>query len=438
MSITGRKIWRDLWRNKFRTFLVVLSTAVGVFSLGLVLTSTGLIWSSGYLKFYAQSETRGTLQVGTQGQPAPNAIMPVNRNRLLSVDALRGLIMILMAIDHMRGTIMAHPFEFWNAPLPHYRGAAEFLTRFVTHLCAPGFFFLMGMGMILFAGSRRQAGWTEWKIARHFALRGLVLILVEQFVVTPIQRGQLAPTELGVLYGLGAVMMVCALLVRLGRLPLLGVGVGIVLFTQVLPSGIQELGITATPLVRLLLVPGYAGKWFVLYPVLPWLGVAALGMAFGHEIARDHDKAHHLALFAGIVFLLLFLIARLTGGFGNFQGPAGPGWIDFLNLVKYPPSLVFTLFTLGVDLVLLSLFAKVGKGLERWGKPLLVLGETALFFYVTHWYIYTAIRVFFTGRADLPSVYLGWGVGLLLLYPLCIAYRAFKRQTGPDSMWRLF
>lgn len=119
---------------------------------------------------------------------APPAVGPIKNkeSRLMHLDALRGLIMILMAIDHASYFIAhTHVSEFWGIPLPQYQSALPFLTRFVTHFSAPGFFFLMGVGMILFADSRRKLGWTKNAIRKHFILRGLLLIAMQIFIETP-------------------------------------------------------------------------------------------------------------------------------------------------------------------------------------------------------------------------------------------------------------
>ncbi len=108
----------------------------------------------------------------------------LSEQRLLSIDALRGLIMVLMAVDHANYFVARmHPNgEFWGIPLPRYDSVLAFLTRFVTQPCAPGFFFLMGVGMFLFANSRRNQGWTETRILRHFIFRGVILVLLQFFL----------------------------------------------------------------------------------------------------------------------------------------------------------------------------------------------------------------------------------------------------------------
>jgi uncharacterized membrane protein len=155
--------------------------------------------------------------------------------RVSSIDATRGLIIVLMAIDHARGFIAKnHPGEFWGRALPDYGGdALAFLTRLVTHPCAPGFFFLMGAGMALLAASRAGAGWSHGRVTRHFVWRGVALILLGQVlengastfafanatrvefygVRVPGADGSVPSLILGVLYGLGAALILGNMLV---------------------------------------------------------------------------------------------------------------------------------------------------------------------------------------------------------------------------------
>ena len=164
--------------------------------------------------------------------------------RLPSLDTMRGLIIVFMAIDHARGFIAKnHPGEFWGGPLPDYAGdVLDFLTRLVTHLCAPGFFFLMGTGMALLAASRAQLGWSNVRIIRHLALRGLALILLGQVLengastfafanVTRVESygvrvpgadGTVPTVIFCVLYGLGAALILGSPLVRLPSAVLVG------------------------------------------------------------------------------------------------------------------------------------------------------------------------------------------------------------------------
>jgi uncharacterized membrane protein len=373
--------------------------------------------------------------------------------RIPSLDALRGLMMTLMALDHARFFVARiHPLEVWNAPLPQYRDIASFFTRLSSHLCAPGFFFLMGVGMALFAESRRRQGWSEGRIARHFILRGLLVLFLQLFVVNPAWfLGTMGSTatlgnagsggavwfNLDVLYGLGACMAILSLLLRANGALVAATSLGAIGAAQVLLPAPEHAAVAYSPLARMMMVPGQTGCLLVLYPILPWVGIAGLGLAFGKWVARDCAGAFRWLPVAGVVSLVFFVVVRALGGFGNFHAPDGGSWVAFLNTTKYPPSLTFTLFTLGVDLLLLALFSKFDPRLAQ-RNPLMVFGRTALFFYLVHLYLYTLGRFVFAEGGSLGVVYGVWLVGLVVLYPLCQWYGGFKVGTAPDGIWRFF
>lgn len=369
--------------------------------------------------------------------PTPNVTA-----RLLPLDALRGTIMIVMALDHANALIARQhpPAEIWSRPPPQYDSALAFLTRLVTHLAAPGFFFLLGAGMVLFAESRRMLGWSQWRILRHFALRGLLLIALQLLAENPAwQLGepfQPVPVYIGVLYALGGAMIVGSLFVRLPALPLLALGLAAIVGTHLLLPA-QPFAPVA-PLARLLLVPGLTPPVVVNYPLVPWLGVACLGMAFGRGLLRDRAGAYRWSLSIGMACLLLFAAVRTTGTFGNIRPVEGAGWVAFLNVVKYPPSIVFLLLTLGVDLLLLGLLARGEAGLARWGRPLIVFGQSPLLFYAMHLYLYGAIGLAIAPDGmPIARMYPYWLAGLVVLFFLCRWYGDFKRRRAPESLWRL-
>lgn len=363
--------------------------------------------------------------------------------------------MAIMALDHASYFVAhVHPGEFWGLPLPEYTDALSFLTRFVTHLCAPGFFFLMGVSVTMLASSRRHAGWTDSAIRRHLITRGLLLIIIQLLVenpawlLGPLSKAGHAPPgggdtvllHFGVLYGLGAAMIVCALLLRLNSVVVIAVSIAAVIVTQLLTPGPSEVEVLYSPLVRLLLIPGRSQIVQAYYPLVPWLGLAGFGLVFGRWMLSNRAQASRSAAVIGVAFLALFAVVRVIGGFGNIHPVQGPGWIAFLNVTKYPPSLVFVLFTLGVDLLLLAIFSRLGDGLERWAKPLVVFGRSALFFYIAHLYLYGLIGLVFArpDGAGIALMYPFWGAGLALLYFLCRWYGGFKRQKPADSVWKFF
>lgn len=361
--------------------------------------------------------------------------------RLAPVDALRGLLIVLMALDHANHFIARakrNP-EMWADLFPTY-GSDEilvFLTRFITHLAAPGFFFLMGAGMVLLVQSPSRRAWNRRQVTRHFLLRGALLIML-QYTLENFAWGLKEPLGIyfGVLYGLGGVMILGCFLLRLPPATLTAIGAALILLTELLLPDVRT-GYVAYPLIRrLLLLPGSSGPVLVLYPLLPWLGVSALGMAFGKFLGRNPKHAYGRAFWLGLAALLIFIPLRLAGGFGNIRPAAGTGWIALLNLVKYPPSVTFLLLTLGANLVLLALFSKLPAWLLR---PLVILGRAPLFFYICHLWLYGILGMLFVPASGIgiPKMLPYWLGGILLLWPLCYLFFRFKFTRPADSFWRL-
>lgn len=380
------------------------------------------------------------------------------KERLISLDGLRGLIIILMAIDHASWFISKiHPFEFWGISLPQYDSVLAFLTRFITHPCAPGFIFLMGTSMILFTESRRRIGWSEGRITRYFVIRGFLLLVIQQFIVNPawylgilganpdvLQKGawpgggDSVVFQFEVLFSIGTSMIICSFLLRFKKLVIFIVSFGAIFTTQLLIPDSNNVGVLYSPLLRLLLIPGQTGILLVEYPLFPWLGLSGLGLLFGKELLQDKERAFRGAFVTGIAFLLAFALVRIFGGFGNFHPPIDNSWIAFLNVTKYPPSLTFFFITLGLFFLLLYFFSRFEKVLIKWRNPLVVFGQTPFFFYIIHLYIFAFIGFAFPNGTRLLLAYPFWLVVLLLLFPLCKWYGSFKRGTVPNSVWRFF
>jgi uncharacterized membrane protein len=386
--------------------------------------------------------------------PLKPSINTMKEGRLVSLDALRGLIIVLMAIDHASYFIAkVHLGEFWGVALPQYQGILSFLTRWITHLCAPGFFFLMGSSMGLFAASHRKGGWTENKIMRFFIMRGLLLIILQLLVenpawllgtfcnvrqmIEPPGGGERVMLHFGVLYGLGSNMILFALLLRANTVFIAILSIGSILVTQWLTPGASEASVLYSPILRLLLIPGHTGGWQIFYPLIPWLGITGFGLIFGKLLLKDREKFFRYTLFIGVTFLFFFVFVRWLGGFGNFHA-WNAGWIAFLNVTKYPPSLSFILLTMGINLLVLSRFAKIESTLTQIGQPLLIFGQSALFFYIVHLYLYAAIGFAFPDGTSYQRMYLFWFIGLLILYPMCWWYGKFKREKTIDSIWKFF
>ena len=362
--------------------------------------------------------------------------------RLAPIDALRGLIMVLMALDHANYFVAQQhsPGEYWGGAFPAYHDALAFLTRLVTHLSAPGFFFLMGVGMGLFADSRRKRGWSKWAITRHFLVRGGLLIVLQLLVVN--RAWELSPggwgvdIYIGVLFALGGTMMLAGtLLLWLGPRVLLALTGVLVVGTELLTPAPSLWNQAFYPLSRLLLVPGGNPELWVTYPVLPWLELVCLGLVFAHWLGGDPRTAFRRALGLGAGGILAFLGLRSLGGFGNIRPRGGNTWIDYLNVVKYPPSITFNLMAMGVNLVIVGLFGRAGERLERCLRPLVAFGRVPLFFYLAHLFLYLGLGLWLTPQGtSIPVMGPIWLLGLLILYPLCLWYGRLKDRQAPNSI----
>jgi uncharacterized membrane protein len=366
-------------------------------------------------------------------------------SRLVPLDALRGLIMVLMAIDHANHFIaQKHSSgEYWGGGFPAYHDSLAFLTRLVTHLAAPGFFFLMGAGMVLFAQSRRQGGWSRWAIVRHFLIRGGLLMALQLMVAN--RAWELSPggwgldIYIGVLFALGGTMILSSILLWLKPRYLLALTVVLVLGTELLTPNPSQWNQAFPLLSRLLLVPGGYRVLWVNYPVLPWLDLVTFGMVFGHWLTEDRPQAFERALELGGAFVLAFFLLRIPDGFGNIRPRAGNTWIDFLNVVKYPPSITFSLLTMGVNLIIMGLFARVSQEWQGYFRPLVVFGRAPLFFYLTHLFLYAGLGLLLApGGTSIPQMYPYWLLGLLIVYPLCLGYGGLKHRQPATSILRFF
>jgi uncharacterized membrane protein len=376
--------------------------------------------------------------------------IPPETTRLLPVDALRGLIIVFMALDHASYFVAQRHSsgEMWGGPFPFYTDPLAFLTRLITHLSAPGFFFLMGVGMYLFASARRKQGWSEWSILRFFLTRGAILIALKFLLIN--RAWELSPSGwgpqvyIGVLFALGGTLILGSFFLRLKNDYLLILAAVLFVGTELLlPARWGDMPLTnpIDLLAPLLIFPGgmsQIGLWSN-YPVLPWLELVIFGIAFGQWLADDAPQAYRRALLLGSVFLLAFVVLRALNGFGNIRPGMGGTWIDFFNVVKYPPSMTFTLLTTGVNLILLSAFARAGARLRPVLGVLAVFGRTPLFFYTVHLFLYAGLGWLFTPRGtSIPAMFPFWLLGLLILYPLCLWFGRLKQRQPATSILRLF
>ncbi len=324
-------------------------------------------------------------------------------DRILSVDLVRGIAMVIMALDHTRDYFSYLTFQAEDLTQTY---GWLFFTRWITHFCAPTFFFLAGTGAYLALGRGRALG----QISTFFWTRGLWLIALEFTLLSYIWT--FVPGKLvgfSVISCLGACMMLMALLVRLPVKWIGAFGVTVVALHNLTDRiGPEQAGRFAWLWSILhvpgpMTIPGAKLVMLVLYTLVPWIGVMAAGYAFGAILRRPPPERQRITLVIGAAATAAFVLLRATGWYGNlapglqfgFQVSPGP-WqhfpqvgltmISFFNVAKYPPSLQYLLMTLGPMLVVLALMDRVTQDgrLNSLGRWTLVFGRVPLFYYVLH------------------------------------------------------
>jgi len=387
--------------------------------------------------------------------PHADGAHPKAPPRIASIDNLRGIAMLLMALDHVRDFVSLVPYDPTDLS---QASAGLFLTRWITHFCAPTFVFLAGTSAFLY-GKNRTATTRD---LRHFLLgRGLLLVLFELSWVNLSWRFDFNGLRLQVVWVLGCSMTALALLLNLPPQVLVGIGLAMV-FAHNLADGIGYRDLGGWGWVWAVLhqprfeITANGFELQVLYPLVPWIGVMLLGYAFGRVYDWDAAPRERFMRRTGLVALALFFTLRLSGLYGDpnpwTPNPRGALYSVFavFNLEKYPPSLDYLLMTLGAVLLLLP-------ALEPWrgrvAQAVAVFGRVPLFFYLLHLPVVpftTAIGarvvhlISFAGhgeeqsRADygpsLLRVYVVWLILVLAMYPLCRWYDDYKRRHV-DRLW---
>jgi uncharacterized membrane protein len=357
--------------------------------------------------------------------------------RLAAVDRMRGLAMVLMTVDHASATFNAGRLmtdaSFLYAPgtaLP----AAQFFTRWVTHLCAPTFVFLAGTALALSTGRRRGAA-TPATLDRFILSRGVLIAALDPLWMSwvMVSHGVL----LQVLYAIGGGLVLMVPLRRLGVRSLL-VLAGVLLAGGELLAGLAFLasGGKATLPTALLLSGGEFGRLVIGYPLLPWAAMMMLGWAFGRRLLSVGPAGGaRLLVRGGCVALAAFAVVRGLNGYGNMQLARDDlSLVQWLHVSKYPPSLSYASLELGLMALLLAAFFRFEPHAAGSRGPLLVLGQTALFFYLLHIHLLT-LAAWLLGAARAGGLGATWGATaatLVVLYPACRWYRGYKR-AHPDG-----
>ena len=322
---------------------------------------------------------------------------------------------------------------FTDSVLLHESGevydSSQFLTRWITHICAPTFIFLTGASIAISNAQRLQLGMPQSTIDRELLIRGLFIALLD-VVVLSLMSGKLV---LQVLYAIGAGMMMMVWLRRLNIRVVLMLAVAILAGSEGLLSAVWTPG-EAVPLVlALTFAPFFADTYSILYPAIPWLAMMMLGWVFGcWMVAQPPEKPkqhsiQRMLLFCGSCALLGFIVIRVLDDYGNmFMLLEGHSAVQWLHVSKYPPSLAYTVLELGLMAIVLAVLIQVEPYVGvRQNGAVLVFGQTALFFYLAHFGVLSVLRVVFDS-GGLEMAYLMAFLALLVLYPLCRVYRMFK------------
>jgi uncharacterized membrane protein len=367
----------------------------------------------------------------------PRAAPP--RPRLAAIDALRGLVMVLMTLDHASGAFNAGRLVA-DSPFSYTPGTAldpaQFFTRWVTHLCAPTFVFLAGLSLSISVARRRARGEPPGGQDRFLVTRGLFIAACDPLWMSW-AFGMEGRVIFQVLYAIGMSFVAMAALRRLPRAALGALALATLLGHEVLAGLAMKLsGGHPGAAAVLLLTGGPLGKILVGYPLLPWLAIMALGYAAGGVVSSTPaERLSRRALGAGLLALAVFALVRGLDGYGNLRLYRDDGsLVQWLHVCKYPPSLSYTALELGLMGLWLSLFLRV-PALCR--GPLPLLGQTAFFFYLLHVHLLEgaahALGLFH--REGIGGTVLATALALAVLTPLCALYRRYK-AAHPDGWAR--
>ena len=378
--------------------------------------------------------------------------------RIAAIDILRGIIMILMALDHVRDFFSN--FKEYNALDLQHASTVMFLTRWITHFCAPVFIFLAGASAFL----SLSRGKTKKEAFLFLLSRGLWLIALE---FTIIRFGWQFNVDYSlvfvqVIWAIGWSMIVLSLLIAL-PIPVIAVIALAIIFLHNTLDNIHSVAMgKAAPLWNILheqgpIALGEHANLFVFYPLVPWIGVMAAGYCFGSLLLLPEDSRNKKMYLIGITCLVAFFLLRVTNIYGDpFPWEPQATWsrtaLAFVKVNKYPPSLLYLLLTIGSAIAAIPLLEKLNNGL---GRFFTVYGRVPMFYYILHIYLIHAMALIiglllgfpsdiFTSNGgifnpnngwgfSLPIVYLCWVGTVMLLYYPCLWFMRLKMHN--KSWW---
>lgn len=389
--------------------------------------------------------------------------LTLKTSRIESIDILRGIVMVIMALDHVRDYF--HYGSFFNDPTNlETTTPMLFFTRFITHYCAPVFIFLAGTSAFLY-GSKK----TKPELFRFLFSRGLWLIFMELVVNNLLWTFDLTYSFLivQVIWTIGVSMVILSLLIYLPNMLIIAFGVVLIAGHNAFDGIVME-GQSVQSMIwyflhqQQMLVYSNDFIFMIQYPLIPWIGLMALGYCFGQLYVADFDAKirKQWLLRIGSILTALFFVLRSINIYGDpapwsVQDTAAKAVLSFFNVTKYPPSLLYLCITIGPALLFLYAFEKTRN---RFTDFFLVFGRVPLFYYFLHVFVIHILAIFgiliFDGNwrdmiLNAPSfsnanlrtygyslfvVYMVWIVVVLLLYPLCKKYMHYK-AANKDKWW---
>ncbi len=370
----------------------------------------------------------------------------IKSKRIESIDWMRGIVMILMVLDHVSMAFDVHHLSTDSAatfkpgtPLPSF----AFLTRWITHICAPTFVFLAGTALAISVERRVTRGQDHASIDWSIIVRGAFIAALDPTIISFFSWRVLFQ----VLYAIGMSMVLMAYIRRLSTGWLVAMALawwfgGEWVTSLVWNPFTGQQSIVAGLTVAIYKAPGLS----ISYPVIPWLSIMVLGWAFGRYLVdymsgkKVFMTPRNLAFVSGVACLLIFFIFRYANGYGNmWLYREGNDLAQWLHVSKYPPSLTYMSLEIGLMCICLAGLMT----LEQIVTPnpngvLLVFGQTAMFFYLVHRILLegSATWLGLRGILTIKEVYLITPVLLAVLYYMCLWYRGF-RQRHPGS-WTKF
>jgi uncharacterized membrane protein len=393
------------------------------------------------------------------------------KERIYSVDFLRGVVMMIMMLDHVRefvhaGAMQSDPTDPATTTVP------IFFTRWITHFCAPTFVFLAGTSIYL----QKLNGKSNSELSRFLWTRGLWLIFLEFTLVRFLIVFNLDYTFFGmgqVIWVIGVSMIVMAALIYLPVKVTGAIGILMIILHNLLdgfqvPPATAFAGMPPATISQSIWIVlhqpgiihpfGAGSEGLFVYPIIPWVGVMAAGYAFGTVYGWDGERRRKLLLKLGLVATALFVVVRLINVYGDpvhwqYQDTNVATVLSFFNTSKYPPSLLFLLMTLGPALFVLALTDRI-DGNAVWQRVCITFGRVPMFYYLLQWLFAhsSAVLLGYLAGVDvhylfksilemgqfappghgfsLGVAYADWIAGLIILYPLCKWYDNLKRHSG--------